>query len=192
MPIVSIPILDRLSFRDYQSVFITIIFFTCESILRVILMFMPKFLIRQMDALIEANFPWLSRAEAKPHVSPLEHAETFEKMVKHWKNYNCEQHVVLTKDNYLLCVHRIPSVKTEHRKVKKFEPQEEIPSPLAYVKSIGKWEHLDFLWAEGVENIIYPDIIKLLERFNPHINAPVAQKEGVKNDPEEQVLHINK
>ncbi|KAG1176316.1 hypothetical protein G6F70_006433 [Rhizopus microsporus] len=447
-----------------------------------------------MDALIEANFPWLSRAEAKPHVSPLEHAETFEKMVKHWKNYNCEQHVVLTKDNYLLCVHRIPSVKTEHRKVKKFEPQEEIeiidnldkfvqikhpkplgyqgkpvvllyhgflmssevwvsnideyrnlpfvlaqrgydvwlgnargnkysqyhlhlnatqqqfwnfsmnefvmrdlpdtidyilkqtgassltyigfsqgtaqafaslsinpdlnkkvnlfialapattpkglrhpiidafvkatpaviylmfgrkaplklalfwqrivtppiyvkiidtcchflfgwtgrnmsdsqkavsyqhlysttsvkslvhwfqiircgqfqmydevpsrlpyhsengaadhipprfptlqittpiaifygrsdslvdfnvlsadlPSPLAYVKSIGKWEHLDFLWAEGVENIIYPDVIKLLERFNPHINAPVAQKEGTKNDPEEQMLHINK
>lgn len=56
----------------------------------------------------------------------MEHAETFEKMVKHWKNYNCEQHVVPTKDNYLLCVHRIPSVKTEHRKVKKFEPQEEI------------------------------------------------------------------
>ncbi|KAI8971228.1 Alpha/Beta hydrolase protein [Pilobolus umbonatus] len=44
----------------------------------------------------------------------------------------------------------------------------DLPSPLAYVKSIEKWEHLDFLWAEGVEKIVYPDILMLLKKFNPH------------------------
>jgi lysosomal acid lipase/cholesteryl ester hydrolase len=31
------------------------------------------------------------------------------------KHYNCEQHLVRTKDDYLLCVHRIPSLKHENQ-----------------------------------------------------------------------------
>lgn len=70
----------------------------------------------------------------------------------------------------------------------------DLPSPLAYVKSIEKWEHLDFLWAEGIEKIVYPDILKLLSQFNPHHEGSPhyhqqQQKEGLKNtDIEEQVL----
>lgn len=65
----------------------------------------------------------------------------------------------------------------------------DLPSPLAYVKSIEKWEHLDFLWAEGIEKIVYPDILKLLKQFNPHHQD--HPKEGLKyNDIEEQVLLI--
>lgn len=45
----------------------------------------------------------------------------------------------------------------------------DLPSPLVYVKSIEKWEHLDFLWAEDIEKIVYPDILKLLRQFNPHL-----------------------
>lgn len=47
-------------------------------------------------------------------------------MVKHWKNYNCEQHVVYTKDDYLLCIHRIPSVKEHDKKAHRYEFKEEI------------------------------------------------------------------
>lgn len=43
----------------------------------------------------------------------------------------------------------------------------DLPSPLAYVKAIERWEHLDFLWAEEIENVVYPDILKLLNHFNP-------------------------
>ncbi|KAG2236776.1 hypothetical protein INT48_006960 [Thamnidium elegans] len=95
MSMIKIPILDRLTFRDYQGL-----------------------------------FPWLSKVENEPHVSPLEKAEGFERMVKHWKNYNCEQHIVRTQDDYLLCVHRIPSVKPQHydniQKQKEFQPEKGI------------------------------------------------------------------
>ncbi|KAG0164437.1 cholesterol esterase [Apophysomyces sp. BC1034] len=43
----------------------------------------------------------------------------------------------------------------------------DLPSPLAYVKGIEKWEHLDFLWAENIEKHVHPDILKLLQHFNP-------------------------
>jgi lysosomal acid lipase/cholesteryl ester hydrolase len=38
---------------------------------------------------------------------------------------------------------------------------------LAYVKYIAEWEHLDFLWAEGVELHVWPDVIRLVSSFNP-------------------------
>ncbi|KAH8549982.1 Alpha/Beta hydrolase protein, partial [Umbelopsis sp. PMI_123] len=38
---------------------------------------------------------------------------------------------------------------------------------LAYVKYIAEWEHLDFLWAEGIELHVWPDVINLVESFNP-------------------------
>ncbi|KAI8992188.1 Alpha/Beta hydrolase protein [Mycotypha africana] len=110
---IKVPILDRLSFRDYQGLFITILFFIVEGFIRIIVMFMPKFLISTFKLMVDILFPWISRIENAPHVSPLEKAQSFEKMVAYWKNYNCEQHIVRTKDDYLLCVHRIPSVKRQ-------------------------------------------------------------------------------
>lgn len=43
----------------------------------------------------------------------------------------------------------------------------DLPQPLAYIKSIDRWEHLDFIWAKGVDYIVYPDILGLLNHFNP-------------------------
>jgi lysosomal acid lipase/cholesteryl ester hydrolase len=51
--------------------------------------------------------------------------------------------------------------------------QAELP-PLAYVKSIHGWEHMDFLWAHGLEKKVYPDILKLLK----HFNVPIVAKES--------------
>ncbi|KAI9484135.1 MAG: Alpha/Beta hydrolase protein [Benjaminiella poitrasii] len=71
----------------------------------------------------------------------------------------------------------------------------DLPSPLAYVKSVEKWEHLDFLWADGIENIVYTDIVKLLDHFNPLLQDMLLgediqqQKEGLKkNDIEEEMI----
>ncbi|KAL0077059.1 Alpha/Beta hydrolase protein [Phycomyces blakesleeanus] len=106
----SIPILDRLTFRDYQGLILTVFFFGFENVIRVIVTFLPKFVINLIDAFIDSTFPWLSKLDSDPHVSPLEKAESFEKMMLIWKNYMCEQHLVRTQDDYLLCVHRIPAV----------------------------------------------------------------------------------
>ncbi|CAO3647601.1 unnamed protein product [Mucor fragilis] len=127
---IKIPILDRLTFRDYQGLVFTILFFLFESVIRIIVMIMPKFLLKGIDLAIDSMFPWLSNIQNEPHVSPLEKAEGFEKMVRHWKKYECEQHLVRTLDDYLLCVHRIPSVKDQHgdnrKREKTFQPKKGI------------------------------------------------------------------
>lgn len=50
--------------------------------------------------------------------------------------------------------------------------------PLSYVKNIHGWEHMDFLWAHGLEKKVYPDILRLLEHFNspPHILQDIEEK----------------
>ncbi|KAI8889909.1 alpha/beta-hydrolase [Backusella circina FSU 941] len=42
---------------------------------------------------------------------------------------------------------------------------------LAFVKNIKGWEHMDFLWANGLEKKVYPDIIYLLTHFNIQIQS---------------------
>ncbi|KAI8072907.1 Alpha/Beta hydrolase protein [Gongronella butleri] len=43
----------------------------------------------------------------------------------------------------------------------------DLPRPLAYIKKVEQWEHLDFVWANDIESLVYPDIFKLLDHFNP-------------------------
>ncbi|KAG2220893.1 hypothetical protein INT45_013022 [Circinella minor] len=114
----SIPILDRLSIRDYQGLILTILFFGFESLIRIIVTILPSFVIKGIDVFIANVFPWLSKNETNPHVSPLEKAESFDQMMRFWKKYEFEQHVVRTRDDYLLCVHRIPSVLQNQKGVK--------------------------------------------------------------------------
>lgn len=47
----------------------------------------------------------------------------------------------------------------------------ELPPLLAYVKKLHGWEHMDFLWARGLERKVFPDILRLLEKFNYEINT---------------------
>ncbi|KAI7863697.1 Alpha/Beta hydrolase protein [Spinellus fusiger] len=54
----------------------------------------------------------------------------------------------------------------------------DLPHPLAYVKSIQDWEHLDFLWAEGIDSLVYPDIFHLLSYFNPLSRYNEYHREG--------------
>ncbi|CAO3599149.1 unnamed protein product [Absidia cylindrospora] len=107
----SIPILDRLTFRDSQNIVFTVVFFILESFIRIIVSVLPQFVIDLIDSFISAYFPWLSKLDKKPHVSALEYAETFEKMISFWGHYDYEQHLIRTKDDYLLCAHRLPSTR---------------------------------------------------------------------------------
>lgn len=59
---------------------------------------------------------------------------------------------------------------------------------LAYVKYIAEWEHLDFLWAEGVELHVWPDVLRLVSSFNPgaksiarHAHEKTPQTNGFEN-----------
>ncbi|RUS20035.1 Alpha/Beta hydrolase protein [Endogone sp. FLAS-F59071] len=143
MALLSIPILDRISMRDYQSLILTLLFFMFEGFIRVIVMLLPTVIIEEIESLIKWTFPWLFKHESKPHVSPLERAESFQKMVKFWygegflcvcvvnfyanvlmtpisythiyhsRGYPLEQHIVKTQDGYLLTVFRIPRGRHE-------------------------------------------------------------------------------
>ncbi|KAI9305964.1 Alpha/Beta hydrolase protein [Cunninghamella echinulata] len=58
----------------------------------------------------------------------------------------------------------------------------DLPQPLAYVKSIKKWEHLDFLWAKQIDSIVFPDILALLHHFNPssdHMDLLQQEQESI-------------
>ncbi|ORZ02727.1 Alpha/Beta hydrolase protein [Syncephalastrum racemosum] len=89
---------------------LTVLFFGFENVVRLIVTILPSFVIKAIDAFIASAFPWLSKLQNAPHVSPLEKAESFEMMLRFWKRYEFEQHLVRTRDDYLLCVHRIPGV----------------------------------------------------------------------------------
>ncbi|ORX59550.1 alpha/beta-hydrolase [Hesseltinella vesiculosa] len=110
-----IPILDRLSFRDFQNIVFAVVFFLFESLIRIIVTILPQFVIDSIDRLIARHFPWLQKLEKQPHVSPLEKAETTEKIIRLWQDYDFEQHLVQTRDDYLLCLHRIPDVQRNER-----------------------------------------------------------------------------
>lgn len=95
---------DVSQINDVCSLFFTILFFFVESIIRLIVTILPRFIIHQLDAGIKTQvikkiivkkkitllnamssvFPWIAHTEQKAHVSPLEKASSFEKMVTYW------------------------------------------------------------------------------------------------------------
>lgn len=53
MALLSIPILDRISMRDYQSLILTLLFFMFEGLIRVIVMLLPTIIIEEIESLIK-------------------------------------------------------------------------------------------------------------------------------------------
>ncbi|KAI8637717.1 Alpha/Beta hydrolase protein [Parasitella parasitica] len=92
------------------SLLVTIFIFCVESVVRIIVTFTPKPIIVSADSAVKFVFPWLSDSVKSPRVSPLEFASTFEEMISYW-NYDYEEHFVRTRDQYLLCLHRIKQKK---------------------------------------------------------------------------------
>ncbi|CAO3669444.1 unnamed protein product [Umbelopsis ramanniana] len=108
-----IPVFGRLGFTEYQSLVLALIFFFFEALIRLMVMFIPQFVLRLINKVIYAAFPWSHRNQSKPRVNKLEKAGSFEDMARFWGYDFVEQHSVQTQDRYLLCLHRLPYGKRE-------------------------------------------------------------------------------
>ncbi|KAF9945680.1 cholesterol esterase, partial [Modicella reniformis] len=70
---------------------------------------------------------------------------------------------------------------------------------LALPELVGIWEvpnyeHLDFLWAEGLEEHVYPHVLQLLENhsFNGHVSSNEAKMKPALNDASESTRQIHR
>lgn len=108
-----IPVIGRLESSEYLSLVLALLFFFVEAIIRLVVMFIPGFVLRLVDSALYAIFPWLHRNQKKPRVNRLEKLSSFEDMARFWGYDYVEQHTVPTQDRYLLCLFRIPHGKRE-------------------------------------------------------------------------------
>ncbi|RKP37945.1 Alpha/Beta hydrolase protein [Dimargaris cristalligena] len=97
-----IPILGRLSFMEYQSLVFAAIFFFIERILRLFLFFIPVKLITRTLAKL-TNSPQIKCPKNSIH-----NKDSFCDLMEYW-GYPMEEHTVVTRDGYVLGIHRLLS-----------------------------------------------------------------------------------
>jgi lysosomal acid lipase/cholesteryl ester hydrolase len=115
-----IPLLGRLSLREYAAVVLGLGAYALESLLRVIVLFLPARLVRWLHDLSRLAFyqfvlrvdPGKPKSPARARVDAIRDAQDFGELCA-LRGYTHEEHVVLTKDGYLLTLHRLPSKKGE-------------------------------------------------------------------------------
>lgn len=88
---VGIPVLGRLTIWDYYSLCLAFVLSFLERVVRVVLVFLPSFLLKAGD-----------------RVSRLESLSTVKELAEYW-GYEFEEHIVSTTDGYFLGLHRLPS-----------------------------------------------------------------------------------
>ncbi|KAF8160856.1 triacylglycerol lipase [Crassisporium funariophilum] len=128
-----VPLLGRLSFRDYAAVIFGFGFLAVESFLHVIILFLPKPVINWFYRRSRALFHHISgqpkdRSEEKKASDRILNARDFGELCSIY-GYTHEEHVVLTKDGYLLGLHRLPSKKGQ----KKRNPGSSTGKPVVYL-----------------------------------------------------------
>lgn len=112
-----LPLLGRLSFRDYAALVLGFLALVLESILHIIILFLPKPVINWFYKRSRALFHRLSpkpkaKDDEKEAVDAVLNARDFEELCA-IHGYTHEEHVVLTKDGYLLGLHRLSTKKGE-------------------------------------------------------------------------------
>lgn len=112
-----IPLLGRLKRREYTTIFLGSLLVVFETFISLIIAFLPKAVIRwfydQSRSLFHvAVGPPLPRSEESRLVERIRRARDFEELCGIY-GYAFEDHVVLTKDGYLLTLHRICQKKDE-------------------------------------------------------------------------------
>jgi len=117
---VRLPLLGRLELMDYLALIFGFSFLALESLIHAVVLLLPK-------SLIELLYRWsrtlfLRSSGSSEDVSPerkiaerILRARDFGELC-HIYGYSYEEHVVLTKDGYLLGLHRLPSRKGEKKK----------------------------------------------------------------------------
>lgn len=123
-----VPLIGRLSGREYGAVLIGFLIIALETLLRIVIWFLPNRIIRWFydksrtlfHHFASKNPPKTKKKPAKAQSKEqaisdriLKAADFEELCAIH--GYTHEEHVVMTKDGYLLGLHRLPS-KKGHRK----------------------------------------------------------------------------
>ncbi|KAF3940584.1 hypothetical protein ABW19_dt0208958 [Dactylella cylindrospora] len=115
-----VPLVGRLYFREYIALFLSFILVSIEFTVRVITLALPSPIINFFYARsrnIFKKLPSTKRSNADRKESPsivrqIRDADGFVEMCALW-GYQAEEHIVQTKDGYLLGLHRIPRAKDE-------------------------------------------------------------------------------
>ncbi|KAF9524025.1 triacylglycerol lipase [Crepidotus variabilis] len=115
-----VPLLGRLRLRDYTTLVFGFTILAFESLLHIVVLFLPKpvidFFYRRSRALfLEISGSEKDLSEERQIAERILRARDFGELCEIF-GYRHEEHVVLTKDGYLLGLHRLPSRKGETKK----------------------------------------------------------------------------
>ncbi|KAF8273435.1 triacylglycerol lipase [Lactarius quietus] len=113
-----VPFLSRLRSHEYVALLAGSIFIIFEGVLHIIILFLPKSVINWFYLKSRALFHYFvgagtSTPQAKRFADRIRKAHDFEELCAIFGYHNVEEHVVLTKDGYLLGIFRIPGPKNE-------------------------------------------------------------------------------
>lgn len=118
----SVPFLRRLQLREYLALFSSLFLIALEALVRIITLALPTRLLSFLHDRSRALYNALSspqskrnRAEHKPVVDPIAHAQDFVDLCE-LAGFYAEEHVVHTEDGYLLGLHRLAWRKGEEDK----------------------------------------------------------------------------
>ncbi|KIM45191.1 hypothetical protein M413DRAFT_24436 [Hebeloma cylindrosporum] len=108
-----VPLRGRISFRDYAALILGFSFLALEACLHIIIVFLPKSVIDWFYRRSRSLFHRIAkqpkhRSEEKRASDNVLNARDFGELCALY-GYTHEEHVVLTKDGYLLGLHRLPS-----------------------------------------------------------------------------------
>lgn len=114
-----LPLIGRLTSRDYAALVGGGLFVFFEAILTLVISFLPKSVIEWFYNRSRHLFhfivgPPIPKSDEHRLTERIRRAEDFQKLCEIF-GYDHEEHVVLTKDGYLLGLHRLPAKKGETR-----------------------------------------------------------------------------
>lgn len=114
-----IPLIGRLALREYTALFVGTLFIGIEAILTFIIAFLPKSVIQWFYNRSRSLFhlfvgPPHPKSPVQMLTERIRRASDFEALCRIF-GYQFEEHVVMTKDGYLLGLHRLPARKGEQR-----------------------------------------------------------------------------
>ncbi|KAI0639321.1 triacylglycerol lipase [Trametes polyzona] len=114
-----LPFIGRLTSRDYAALVVGGLLVFLETILTFVIALLPKSVIQWFYDRSRSLFhllvgPPIPKSDEHHCAERIRRAEDFQKLCEIF-GYEHEEHVVLTKDGYLLSLHRLPAKKGEQR-----------------------------------------------------------------------------
>jgi lysosomal acid lipase/cholesteryl ester hydrolase len=116
-----VPLIGRLSVHEYVALIGGFFFIAFETALRFIIMFLPVPIIQWFHDRSRILFHFFStkRTQGKSKVEDvadaIRKAKDFGELCQYW-GYMHEEHVMLTKDGYLLGLHRLPTKRCQRKR----------------------------------------------------------------------------